>query len=227
MANKIIINETTPSKLYIGNSEIKKAYIGDNLIFQKQKSLNSIFTLYHTPTITEDGIMRGYEGTTTGHGLQGIILTSEALARLKSGTIISLTYDYTSRHSSGREWFYGFDGYGFSSVTPSYPVCYGWDKAVYSRGNIQQVLANNRDIDNNVKITTTVKYSTNTIEIFSDSGEVAYTRDISANPMPFSSTSEINWGVGYITETMLYGNIYLAESYIQFPDEDKKYYMYE
>lgn len=226
MASKIIINGTTPSKLYIGNSEVRKAYIGNTLIFQKQKGLNPIFQIYGDNVITDEGVIPD-AANNPATTYSGIVLTSEGLERLKSGTIISLTYDYAERHAGGREYLCGYNGYGYSSITSGYPVWYNWDKVVLTRGNNEQILVINRSIDNNVKITTTVKYSTNTIEILNDTGEVASTIDISSNPMSFSTTSTIQWGVGWITETPFYGKIYLAESYIQFPDEDKKYYMYE
>lgn len=64
MTGKIIIGEITPNKLYIGNTEVKKAYIGSTLIFQKNKELNPLFSIYGEPTITEDGVMRGYADAT-------------------------------------------------------------------------------------------------------------------------------------------------------------------
>lgn len=225
MTGKAIIGEITPNKLYIGNTEVKKAYIGSNLIFQKNKELNPLFSIYGEPTITEDGVMRGYADA-TNYSNQGIILSAEGLARMKSGTIISLTYDYTERYASGREWLCGFSFYGYNSKTPKYPVIYNWDKVLLTRGNGEQTLSNNRSINNNVRITTTVKWNTNSIELLDSSGEVTRTMDISSNPMPFSGGSDTKWGVGYITETFFRGNIYLAESYIQFPDSNKKEYFY-
>lgn len=225
MTSKAIIGEITPNKLYMGNTEIKKAYIGSTLIFQKNKELNSLFSVYGQPTITKDGVMKGHADA-TNYNYQGVILSAEGLARMKSGTIISLTYDYTTRFNDGREWLCGFNGYGYSTLTPPYPVIYNWDKALLTRGNGEQTLSNNRSINNNVKITTTVKYNTNSIEIFDSSGEVQRTIDISSNPMLFSKDSDVKWGIGYITETFFHGNIYLAESYIQFPDNNKKEYFY-
>ena len=226
MTGKAIIGEITPNKLYIGNTEVKKAYIGSNLIFQKNKQLNPLFSIYGEPTITEDGVMKGYADA-TNYSNQGIILTAEGLTRMKPGTIISLTYNYTERYADGREFLCGFPTYGFNSKTPAYPVIYNWDKVVLTRGNGEQTLSNNRSIDNNVKITTTTRWNRDSIELLDNSGEVISTMDISSNPMPFSRASDTKWGVGYIADTFFRGNIYLAESYIQFPDSNKKEYFYE
>lgn len=225
MTGKIIIGEITPNKLYIGNTEVKKAYIGSNLIFQNNKELNPLFSIYGVPTITEDGVMKGYAGA-NNYNKQGIILSAEGLTRLKSGTIISLTYDYTERFAEGREFLCGFPFYGFNSSTPEYPVVYNWDKVLFTRGNGEQTLSNNRSVDNNVKITTTAKWNRNSIELLDNSGEATSTIQIGANPMLFSGNSDTKWGVGYITDTFFRGNIYLAESYIQFPDNNKKEYFY-